>query len=211
MKNKLKKVVISTLVFLLLSFTITKCNNHKTALATIDALNSEITTYKLNNGKLVASKAAVIFDKAQLEDLVVSKDAELTDMYKQFSKVKTVTKTITIFKVDSVDVPFEVIIPCEFERSNTIIDKSYSFDYKVNQNGLKISNLLIPDSLSVVTGTKRKWFLGKETQTIDILHSNTNIETKSINHFEVRQNKKWFQSTVFKVGVGLVGGFLIAK
>lgn len=205
-----EKWITRIVVLILLCVVWVQCENNRTSLATIEAQNSKISTYKLKNGQLVSSNLSLQFDKDQLEDLVISQNKELEEVYKRFSKVKTVTKTITITKIDSVDVPFEVKVPCGFERSDSVINKHYSFDYAVNQNGLKIKNLIIPDSISIVTGTKRKWFLGKETLTIDITHSNPNIQEISLQHYEVTPKKKWYQTNGAKMG-GAVILFEIAK
>ena len=204
MKTKIKNTIIVIVIIFLLTFSLQKCQQHNVAVANIKALNSEISTYKLKNGQLVASKQSLEFTKLQLEDLVISKDAELQDMANNFSKVKTVTKIVTVLKLDTIKVPFDVEIPCEFERNDIIDTKHYSFDYKLTNKGFSINNLSIPDSVSIVTGTKRKWFLGKETHTIDITHSNPNIQTTGLNHYEITNQKKWHQKDAVKITAAVV-------
>lgn len=209
------KWILIIVLLISVSLNFVQCENNNTTLATIEAQNSEISNYKLKNGQLVSSNFTLQINKDQLEDLIISKDKELEEVYKRFSKVKTVTKTITVTKIDSVDVPFEVQVPCDFERSNSVINKHYSFDYAVNQNGLKIKNLIIPDSISIVTGSKRKWFLGKKTLVIDISHSNPNIQETSLQHYEVQEPKKWYQTDGAKMGGAVIlfelGRMLLTK
>ena len=200
----MKNTAIVIIIIFLLTFSIQKCQQHNTAVANIKALNSEILTYKLSNGQLVASKQSLELTKLQLEDLVISKDAELQDMANNFSKVKTVTKIVTVLKLDTIKVPFDVEIPCEFERNDIIYTKHYSFDYKFTNKGFSINNLSIPDSISIVTGTKRKWFWGKETQIIDITHSNPNIQTTGLNRYEITNKKKWHQKDAVKMTTAVV-------
>lgn len=202
--NKAIITVLVIAVLFLMSFALVQCEENKTATANIDALNSEITTYKLTNGQLVSSKQSLELTKLQLEDLVISKDAELEDLVKHFSKIKTITKVITEIKIDTIEVPFAVEIPCDFERYDLVDTKHYSFNYNLTNKGFNISNLKIPDSLSIVTGTKRKWFLGKETHTIDITHSNPNIKTTALNHYEITNQKKWYQKDVVKMTASVV-------
>lgn len=207
------RVLISflTIIILILATSLfSECENNRTSLATIEAQNSKISTYKLKNSQLVTSQKTAILTEKQLKEQIASKDKQLQELTKKFSEVKTVTKTVTITKIESVDVPFEVKVPCDFERSDSVIEKHYSFDYSVNQNGLKINNLTIPDSVSIVTGSKRKWFLGKQTLTIDITHSNPNIQETSLQHYEVTPKKKWYQTDGAKIG-GAVILFEVAK
>jgi len=198
-----KRVAITILtifVMVLLSLNFAQCEKNKTALATIEAQNSEISTYKLRNGQLVTSqKVSILTEKQLKEQIAINKE-----LIKKFSQIKTVTKTVTVTKIDSVDVPFKVQVPCDFERSNSVLDKHYSFDYSVNQNGLKIKNLIVPDSISIVTGTKRKWFLGKETQYIDITHSNPNVQDNALQHYEIQEPKKWYQTNGAKMGGAII-------
>jgi hypothetical protein len=63
----------------------------------------------------------------------------------------------------------------------------------------------------VVTGIKRKWFLGKQTQTTDITHANPFVQTNNVQHIEVVTQKKWYDTFLFKVGLGFIGGVLITK
>lgn len=205
-----EKWITRIVILVLVCIVWVHCENSKVNEATIDAQNSEISNYKLKNGQLVTSKKFAILTEKQLKQQILSKDNELKELSKKFAKVKAVTKTITVTKIDSVDVPFEVKIPCDFERSDSVVDKHYSFDYAVNLNGLKIKNLTIPDSISIVTGSKRKWFLGKETLTIDITHSNPNIQETSLQHYEIRNKKKWYQTDGAKMG-GAVILFEVAK
>ena len=198
------RVVLVTIILISLCVNFVQCKNNKIANANIEALNSDLSTYELDNGQLVTTSKALEFDKKMLEDLVISKDAELEEMYNKFSKIKSVTKSTTEIIIDSIPVPFEVPVPCDFERSASVIDDNYSFDYAVNQNGLKIRNLSIPDSVSIIVGTKRKWFLGKETQYIDIMHSNPNIKESSLQHYEIKDKKKWYQTDGAKIGGSVI-------
>lgn len=204
--HKINWIKLSVILLLLVSICLNfvQCENSKTAYATIEAQNSEISTYKLKNGQLVSSKKTAILTEKQLKNQIASKDKELQELTKKFSEVKSVTKSVTETKIDSVLVPFEVKVPCNFDRSDSVINKHYSFDYAVNQNGLKIKNLTIPDSIYIVTGTKRKWFLGKETLVIDITHSNPNIKETSLQHYEIQNPKKWYQTDGAKMGGAII-------
>lgn len=198
------RVILVTIILISLCVNFVQCKNNKIANANIEALNSDLSTYELDNGQLVSTSKALEFDKKMLEDLVISKDAELEEMYNKFSKIKSVTKSTTEIIIDSIPVPFEVPVPCDFERSASVIDDDYRFDYVVNQNGLKIKDLLIKDSVFEIVGTKRKWFLGKPTFVIDRMHSNPYIIDTAIDHYEIKEQKKWYQTDAAKVGGAVI-------
>lgn len=188
-----------------------KCESEKLQLANVDALNSEAVTYKLRNGQLATSQKALVYSNSQLNDLVISKDKAISEISSKFSKVKTITKVITETKLDTIRLIYKDTIPCVFKRKGELITNEYHIDYTSTQKEFTIDYLSIPDSLTIVTGLKRKWFLGKETQTIDVIHSNKYINNGKLNYYEVVQPKKWYQTTLFKVGVGVLLGGLILR
>jgi hypothetical protein len=198
-----QKIILYTVILVLISLLFTKCEQNKTALANIDALNSKMLTYKLRNGQLVSSVKTL---QMSLSDI-----KKTTPLTKEFTKIKTVTKIVERFHIDTIEVVYTDSIPCEFERKGLVLNKDYQFLYKSNQKGFKVENMIISDSITMVSGTKRKWFLGKETQTFDITHSNHYIQTESAQHIEVIPKKRFYDTTLFKVGIGFIGGFLIAK
>ena len=60
-------------------------------------------------------------------------------------------------------------------------------------------------------GTKRKWFLGKETNTIDISHTNKYISSDQIQHIEVVPKKPFYDTTLFKFTAGFILGVAVTK
>ena len=130
---------------------------------------------------------------------------------KKFTEIKTVTRYVDRIKIDTITIRYKDTIPCVFERSGAINEKEYSLTYQSNQNGLQLRNMRIEDSLLIVTGTKRKWFLGRETNTIDISHTNKYISSDQIQHIEVVQKKPFYDSTLFKFGVGFILGVAVTK
>ena len=202
MKNYLKTNWILLIILLVLvSVLYSKCENEKILSSNLDTLKVKVNTYKLKDGQVVTTSKTTTYDKVP----------EKTELTKQFQKVKTVIKIVETVRIDTVNVVYHDTIPCNFERTGTVLNKDYSLDYKSTQKGLSISNLNVPDSLEIVSGTKRKWFLGKQVNTIDITHSNKHVETNNIQHFEIKAKKKIYETDLFKAGVGFILGALMSK
>lgn len=163
-------------------------------------INKNATKHDTPTVKTVTTKKEAV-QSAKIPDTVV----------KKFTEIKTVTRYVDRIKIDTITIRYKDTVPCVFERSGAIKEKEYSLTYQSNQNGLNLSNLEIKDSLLVVTGTKRKWFLGKETNTIDISHSNKYIKSDSILHIEVVKKKKFHETTLFKFGIGFILGVAVSK
>lgn len=139
------------------------------------------------------------------------KDKNVKELVNKFSNVKSVTKYVTNTKFDTIKLVYKDSIPCNFEKVGSDLKEWYHIAYKSNQKGVEITELSIPDSVIVVTGEKRKWFWGKRTSVTDITHANPFVETESIQHIEVVKPAKWYDSTIFKIGVGFIGGILLLK
>lgn len=210
----MKKFWISFLAFiiaLLLAIVFAKSKEIKTQKDNISALNSEAKKYTLKNGQLVLSVENLNYTKEQLKQEVLSKDKKLKELANKFSSVRTTTKYITNTQIDTIRLTYKDTVPCIFKREGSIVEKEYSISYNSNQKGIEIKDLKIIDSVMIVTGIKRKWFLGKETQNFDISHSNKYINTSEVQHIQVIQPKKWYDSSMLKVAVGFLGGYFITR
>jgi len=204
-------MVLLIVCLLLLSQLFQKCESEKLQLANVEALNKEAKVYKLKNGQLVTSVENLNYTNSQLKNSILMKDKKVKELVNKFSNVKSVTKYVTNTKFDTIKLVYNDSIPCEFERIGSDMKEWYHIAYKSNQRGVEITELSIPDSVIVVTGDKRKWFWGKRTSTTDITHANPFVQTESIQHIEVVHPAKWYDSTIFKIGLGFIGGVLLLK
>jgi hypothetical protein len=189
-------------VLVLLSIIITKQKNEKVLSGNPDVLNVKTESYKLKNGQVVNTSKTVVYNKAP----------EKTELTKQFSKVKTIIKIVERVRIDTVRLVYKDSIPCQFERTGSLVNSDYSLDYKSNQKGISITDFeLQKDTTNIVFGEKRKWIFGKTTNTIDMTHTNKLIEVQSINHYEIVPKQKFYKNPFFLVGIGFLGGVLLTK
>jgi hypothetical protein len=191
--------ILILLALILGSMLLSKCENEKLLTSNLDTFKVQMESYKLKNGQFVNTSKTVTYNKVP----------EKTELTKQFSKVKTIIKIVEKVRIDTVNVVYHDSIPCKFERKGSVITDNYSLDYKSTQKGISILNLSVKDSLEIVTGTKRKWFLGKERQVIDVMHSNKLVETTGIQHLEIKPKKRFYETTLFQVGIGILIGVSI--
>lgn len=210
-RNRIYVAVLMVICLILLSQLFQKCESEEVQLANIEALNSQTKVYKLKNGQLVTSVENLRYTNSQLKSSLLMKDKKIKELINKFSNIKSVTKYVTNTKFDTIKLVYQDSVPCNFERIGSDLKEWYHIAYKSNQNGVEITELSIPDSVIVVTGDKRKWFWGKRTSVTDITHANPFVETESIQHIEVVQPAKWYDSTIFKIGVGFIGGILLLK
>lgn len=187
------------------------CEDNKSLKTALSASQKEVTYFKNSLGRITTSKEVVVFqNKQQLKELI-KKDKELAAMAKEFSRVKSTIKIKTVTKFDTIKQTFEIPVPCEFEREGEVSNEWYGLGYKVNEKGLIIEPFQTWSDINVVTGFKRKWFLGKQTYTTDVTATNPYIAIPEVDKKEVEVPKKWYDTTVFKVGIGIIGGMFLAK
>ena len=210
-KNRIYISILLIVCLILLSQLFQKCQSEEVQLANIEALNSQTKVYKLKNGQLVTSVENLHYTNSQLKSSILMKEKKVKELINKFSNVKSVTKYVTNTKFDTINLVYKDSIPCNFERIGSDFKEWYHIAYKSNQKGVEITELSIPDSVIVVTGDKRKWFWGKRTSVTDITHANPFVETESIQHIEVVKPTRWYDSTIFKIGVGFIGGILLLK
>ena len=210
-KNRIYIMMLIMTCLLLISSLFSKCQNEKVQLANVEALNKEAKVYRLKNGQLVTSVENLNYTNGQLKNSILMKDKKFKELVNKFSNVKSVTKYVTNTKFDTIKLVYQDSIPCNFERIGSDLKEWYHIAYKSNQKGVEITELSIPDSVIVVTGEKRKWFWGKRTSVTDITHANPFVQTDAVQHIEVVKPAKWYDSTIFKIGVGLIGGIFLVK
>jgi hypothetical protein len=198
------------IIIVLICILFSQCQNNKTQLSTIDALNSKNTSYRLKNGQLVEStKTLLAFNQKQAIDLI-GKD-EVKELTNKFSKVNTITKYIEKLRIDSVKIAYKDSVPCIFERTGTIKNIDFSLNYKSNQKGISIDSLEIENKVTIVSGMKRKWFWGKETYVTDVTNSNKLIKIDSLQHVEIQPKKRFYDTNLFKISVGFILGKITSK
>lgn len=209
--KRFKNIMYITIVLFLISLLFQKCESEKSLSTALRVSQQETIHFKNSLGKTTASHEVLVFqNKAQQKELI-EKDVELKAMAKKFSEVKSSIKIITITKLDTIRESFDVPIPCDFERKGGIQNQWYNLGYKVNQNGLEIEPFQTWSDINVVTGFKKRWFLGRKYYTTDVTATNPYIEIPEVQSTQVEVPTKWYETTLFKVGLGIIGGILIAK
>jgi len=211
MKNRILYIIVAVLAAVLL-FSVSKCSqNGKRADSNLAAATDTVKYFKNKLGAVTASKQTLQLNNAQLKNYLLKKDAELAALALEFAKVHSVAKFNTVTTLPGVPIMYRDTIPCQFERTGEVKDKWYSFTYQSNQNGFRIDSLSIPNTATVITGTKRKWFLGKETLTTDITNTNPYFKVDGIIAAEMDIPAKWFRKWWVWFVAGLAGGLFMMK
>ena len=164
-----------------------------------------------------ANKAFEI-NEAQLKTLE-NENEGLKNKLKDFKNVESVTKVITKTIIDTVHVAYDSIINISDSGTfigNINIDSAfYKFSCTFTEKNFTLNSLEIPNEASIVIGDKKIRGMfgiprGKE-YSIDIVNTNPHVQTINIQTYKIVNEKRWYETRGFAIGVGFVGGFMLAK
>lgn len=173
------------------------------------ALTDTITYYTNRLSTQTASIKTLRLEQQELKDIVLAKDKQLTALTKEFSHVKSVVQYGQVTILDTIAIVYRDTVPCVFSKSGNIASKWYNLNYKSNNKCFTIDSLTLPNQATVITGFKRKWFLGKETLTTDVTNSNPYITVTNLKAINVVVPTPWYKKWYVWLGAGIAGGFLL--
>ena len=209
--GKLNLYIIG-LLLVSLFVSVKKCHDNKQETkSAINALNNDIKLFENELGTLTASKEVLKVSNRNLNKIILKKNDTLKKLAKQFSKVKSIIEIKTVIQIDSVDVPFIVKLPSLFERHGVNSDHYFRFKWKANQDGFTLSDINIPNEQYVITGFKRKLFLGRTTLITDITNTNPYIDVKRLETTVVHVPVRLIDTRVFNIGVGFLAAAILLK
>ena len=208
MKNLTIPLIILSAVLSLLLFR--QCDKTKTLKnekqSVTNFLKDSITFYKNELGQEVANKTALQGDKNTLETLLskqIDSTGQLKRLVAKFRKVDAAGNITQVTKIDTIPIPYEVPVPCDFEREWEKKDKYYSINGFSDQNGITINSLEVPNTLSFAIGKKKKGLFNSE-YVIEAVNSNPNIKLAGLDSYSIKVPQK-------RLGVSLFAGYGLSR
>lgn len=199
------------LIFILVLLLWQKNQQENTLERALIASNSETNFYKNKLGNITASRDVIEVENSDLKKVIAKQDEDLAKLLAEFKKVKATVIIRTEIQIDTIKAPFTDPIPIAFIRTGSVNEQWYSLDYKVSEKGLTIAPFKTWTDLTIITGIKRSWFLGKQHYVTDVTASNPHIKIQTVQSITVKDKVRWYDSALFKVGIGVIGGVLIMK
>lgn len=186
------------------------------------SMRKELLLYKENISKLNIGEQ-VFFEKinkqgnriAEQEQIILSqKDAIQNNMLtiKDLKNVQSQVKVRSIFRIDSVFIPYLdtitmidsiTFIPRKFNLSNDF----YSLSGKTQINSLLLDSVSFSTGLDITIGSKKMGLFKSPKPIVIIEYTNPYIVTTSLNNVIIKDQPKWYEKKSFWLSVGLIGGF----
>src|SRR5690606_17758064 len=129
--EKIKTILPYAIILLLLVLLFKKCDDEKKAIDLYVLENQEVKIYKNKLGTITSTVQALELTQKQLKQMVLQKDDSLKKLVSEFNKAQTIVKWKTKYIRDTILVPFEVFVDCDFDIR--------SEEHTLNSSHVKIS------------------------------------------------------------------------
>ena len=172
-------------------------NNRETLQQTIDKQGRKITTQ--NN---------LIITKEQEKEMLLIENERLKNIK---SEVKIITKTI----IKEVYVPFETTvydtISGDSAKPFNKKDKWYAISGMSLKKGIRIDSLEFTNKLTITIGEQSNGLFKKNTPVTEVINDNPYTSVNEMYNVTIEKGpKKFYQTTGFKIGMGVVGGLYLS-
>jgi hypothetical protein len=211
--------IYGVIILMLLLFSFKSCDDRQAALSDLETMieyNGQLVSRIAKDSATLVSQAQNIVQSDKLEAALVKEIKEM-EMVKPTEVVKYRTKTVVKTEIQLAEPVYIDSFPhLKLPRPFYKQDKHLTLGGTINRLGtLQIDSLIIPTSYTVAIGdTIRKGLINKIFKVSDpvvrIRVDNPNVQITSMSNFVVRKPPKWYESTPFKIGVGVLIGFGLA-
>jgi hypothetical protein len=152
--------------------------------------------YKSKAGEIIAYNKSLEIELKDLKKERADLFAEISNM--RIKKPQTITRTITRTQYDTLWMTFETEIPCEdFTSEIVYLDKWIEIYGFVNQDGVMIESIYIPDTVTLVVGQNKRETI------IAIKHANPNVTVSEIENYVIKKKRFDFKAFVLGLGLGI--------
>lgn len=206
-----RNLVGIVVAIILLCMLFSQCSEKHRLQTNLTALSTENSSYKNKLGTQTMVAAKLLLTADELQRNVIEKDHKIKVLSAGFHIINNITTIKTTTKTDTIKIPFEKPIPCNFVREGAVFKEWFSLGWKVDSLGLTIEPIEIPNEQIIITGFKRKWFLGKTTAVTEVSNTNPLIEIQDVHSFETVVPKHWYDSKILWLTAGLVTGAILMK
>ena len=175
----------------------------------------ELTSTRFDDSTTIATQQQIIAQSGSKEAMQARQIAALElKLENPVEVVKFKTRTVikTEFKVADtviIDRVPHIRLPLKFYKA----EKFWVIGGQLTTKGnLQIDSLIMNADFTYAVGdTIRKGLFKRRDKVIRMRIDNPNMQITGMQNIYIKQDKKWYQTTAFKVGVGALIGFGAAK
>lgn len=217
-KNLFMKLSVVVLTIIVILLVWDGCNQK----ARLSAYKKQISKLTLSNqsfSERIDKNGKKIIEQDQL--ILSQKDAIRNNLLalNGMKKVQSQVRIQSIFKVDSIFVPYTdtfIIEKTNYKSFGFALNNDkYSIVGKTQEGGILLDSISFNNNLNVTIGNKSQGFFRASKPIVEIQYENPYVNTKSVQNIVVKNDIKWWdrKGTWLTLGLvgGLVGGIFIMK
>ncbi len=140
----------------------------------LQAREKQIRSYRLSNGQLAQERDMLTVTREELRSQIWMKDDSLQLLLKKLKDPVVTVKWQTRYLYDSIRIPFESAAPQDFQRNFSKTTQWYSLSGQVDQAGISIDSLSIPNTQRLVVGYI------KGDPVVKVTNSNPHLVTETL-------------------------------
>jgi hypothetical protein len=202
---------IITALLIILFYSVDRCQGFRQAAETnLTALVDSVHYFRNRLGTQTARIKILEVKQSDLKKVILSKDEQLAALSKEFSRIRTIVQYNQHISYDTITVAYKDTVPYVFNRSGMVNTKWYVFKYKSTNNGFVIDSLTLDNKVTIMSGFKRSWLLGRQTLVTDVTNSNPHIMVTELKSTEIVVPSPWYKKWYVWFGAGVIGT-LIAR
>jgi uncharacterized lipoprotein YehR (DUF1307 family) len=217
-------------IAIILAICLKSCDKTEQYKALLISKNDTLQTYKDKHGQLVSQIQAIKLDR----DVFKEQAQQVPALQKQLASaqitIKNLTSITTAYTSTDIkktlalkndthhfDANDSMILDRPYAVHDTLFKKSFADSnrfYKITGEVGKDSVAIkfhSSDSITLITGDKKPHLFGKPIFTITAQNSNPYVTIKNLSNYTIMPKVPWYNSTLFKIGLGVAGGIFIER
>lgn len=209
----MNKILAGCILLMMVLFVYQECDHRNTESALIKSFNDSMKVYIDKNGNTHAEAMVREYTQYQLETMA-KYDEDMAALKEQVKNFKNL-QSHTIYTYHYMDTVRSATYDTVFADGSQGKTFQY-FDTWSNMKGILYKDSVtvrysLKDKLKLTTFWKReKWYKPK-VFVVDVTNTNPHVKPDGLTHMELKQEKKFYETTAFKFGAGLVGGAVLWK
>lgn len=168
--------------------------------------------YKAKNGELITYNHMISINEESLKYINDSLMANIENL--KLKKVSGVTTVKTVYEYRDIEAPVYVDADsdtCDYKASFEKVSEHFSMYGGIDTNVLTIDSLIIPNEQLIITGYKKTGTFKKNIPVVTVQNSNPNLIVNSIQDYEIKTKKKFFEKFWFQAAVGAIVGVTVQR
>lgn len=141
--------------------------------------------YKDRYGNSVAYNKSLEVSEKALLSAVSGLEQEVSRL--KLKSLRNVTKVVTEARIDTVMVGFNNQLPCDsFSEDFDTSNRFFHLYGTVNNKGILFGGILMPDSIQLITSTKKNGLFKRNEMIVTINHSNPYVKTTGLQNYAIK-------------------------